>query len=200
MAKKTTNKVSVRAFEKVVKEVENKETTFEWNGLEITVRTTISFQDTLNFVSSVVNSCFDDNTGKYLPEIKTFMIKLFVLTYFTNISLPSNPENAHSFIYNTDIFDEVASRINKQQFHELCGAIDDKIDYLVNSRIEEIEQELVGLSNAIAEVQEKTANIFNGVTESDIQNIIGAITNGKLDEEKLMNAYFANKGTEDVGE
>lgn len=196
MAKKTTNKVSVRAFEKVVKEVENKETTFEWNGLEITVKRTISFQDILNFVNSVAESCFDSTTGKYMPEVKLFMIKLFTLSYYTNIAMPQNLEEKYRFVYHTDIFEAVKECIDKRQFCELCDAIEEKLDYMASSRIGEIEKQIIGLSDVIEDIEKKISDLFVGINSDDITKLVGAMTNGKLDEEKLMSAYFAEKEKE----
>ena len=37
------------------------------------------------------------------------------------------------------------------------------------------------------------SEMFNGVNADDIKNIMGALTDGGLDEEKLVKAYMANK-------
>ena len=40
------------------------------------------------------------------------------------------------------------------------------------------------------------ALVFVGINSDDITKLVGAMTNGKLDEEKLMSAYFAEKEKE----
>ena len=37
------------------------------------------------------------------------------------------------------------------------------------------------------------ANLTSGITAEDMANVVGAFTNGQIDEDKLVKAYMANK-------
>ena len=97
-----TKKISVNAFQKVMKETYSPTYTFDWNGIEVTVNKTLSLKDMLEFVDDVVKSCFTEETNRYLPEVKDFVIRVCILEKYANFTMPQNVENQYELVYCTD--------------------------------------------------------------------------------------------------
>lgn len=82
-----TKKISVAAFDKIMRNSCSTVETIEWNGVEITLRKTLPLKDVISFVNLVAKSCFDYATNAYLPEVKVFAIKCCILEMYANFSL-----------------------------------------------------------------------------------------------------------------
>lgn len=192
-------KISVNAFEKAMKETYTPTETFDWNGIEVTVKKNLSLKEMLEFVDSVVKSCFTKDTNAYMPEIKDFATKVCVLEKYANFAMPRNAEAQYTLIYQTDAVERVLSYVNLQQFNEICDAIDKKVENLAQANIEAVNRQMDELYNAFDNLQSQLAGLFEGVNNDDIRAVAGALANGTLDEEKLVKAYTNHTGNK-VGE
>lgn len=76
---KSNKKVSITTLEKIMKETYMPAKVVEWNGVEVTIKPTLSFKDVLSFVDSVVKSCFTTDDSSYIPEVKEFVTKCCIL-------------------------------------------------------------------------------------------------------------------------
>lgn len=169
-------------------------------GVEIEVKTTLSLQEMLQFVEDVVSSCVDKATGKYIPEIKMFSVKIGLLTMYANFNLPSNVGKQYELIYNTSAISQVLGVINPVQYDEILAAIDSRIEHelaLMNSAVSSKVNELTHQMNDAAQ---KIESAFSGVTADEINALmknISAMDN--IDEEKLAKAVLSeqknNSGT-----
>lgn len=197
MAKTIKSKrISITTFDKVMRETSTPIKTIQWNGIDITIKHTISFKDVLTFVSNVTNSCFATD-GSYLPEVKPFAIKCCVLEMYANFTLPANVEHKYDLVYNTDAFDTVIEHINIRQLNEIVDAISDKVDNVANANIEAINRQMSDIYTAFDGLQKQIGGIFNGLNSEDVLNFMTAVTESKLDEEKLVDAYIGtNKATD----
>lgn len=192
-------KITVNAFERVMKENYTPTETFDWNGVEVTVKKTLSLKEVLEFVDSVVKSCFTRDTNTYMPEIKDFATKVCILEKYANFTMPSNVETQYTLIYCTDAVERVLGYVNPQQFNEICAAIAKKVDNLAQANIEAVNKQMNELYNAFDNLQSRLAGLFEGVNNDDIRAVAGALANGTLDEEKLVKAYTNQTGNK-VGE
>lgn len=199
MAKKKMQRIPVNAFERVMKETYTPTETFEWNGIEVTVKKSLSLKEMLEFVDSVVKSCFTSDTNAYMPEIKDFATKVCILEKYANFTMPSNVETKYSLIYQTDAVECVLGYVNLQQFNEICASINRKVDNVAQANIEAVNKQMNELYNAFDSLQNRLAELFNGVDGDDIRAVAGALSNGSLDEEKLVKAY-ASYAADKVGE
>lgn len=186
-------KVSIRSIEEAVEGKTQDTTTVEFNGLEINVKRILPFYDMIRFVRSVVDGCFKDDDGSYIPEVKNFLIRIYVLAYYSNINLPQNVEKQYEFAYTTGLFETVIGHIEPAQFADICDAIDENIEYIVESNNKEMQSQIVSVQNMIKELGEQLNGLFDGVGNEDINSIFGAIADRGIDEEKLMRAYINNK-------
>lgn len=184
-----TKRISINAFDKIAKETYTPTETIEWNGIEVTIKRTLSFEEMMTFVDSVVKSCFTIDKGTYLPEVKDFAIKSCILEMYSNFSLPNNTEHKYNLIYCTDAIQAVLQHINVQQFNEIVQAINDKLDNLAQEDIEMVHRQMNDLYTAFDNLQKQFSGVFEGINADDVSKLVNAITDNKLDEEKLVKAY-----------
>ena len=182
-------RISVNAFEKVMKETYTPTDTFNWNGIEVTVKKNLSLKEMLEFVDSVVKSCFANDTNAYMPEIKDFAIKVCTLEKYANFTMPRSVESQYSLIYHTDAVEQVLGYVNHQQFNEICMAISRKVDNIAQANVEAVNKQMNELYNAFDNLQKNIASVFDGVNNEDIKAVTGALANGTIDEERLVRAY-----------
>jgi len=187
---KKTERISINVFDKIVKSTYEPTAIFSWNGIEVVVKKTLSFAEMMAFVDGVAKNCFAESDGAYLPEVKDFIIKSFVLEMYTNLSLPENTEHRYHLIYCSDIIQTVLIDVNKPQFNEMVQAINDKIDNRAQANIEMVHKQMNELYVAFDKLQSQLAETFSGVGVEDISNLTEAISNGRLDEDKLVRAYI----------
>lgn len=192
-------KISINAIDKVVKTLHTPSTEVEWNGLNVIIKHTLTFKETLEFVDSVTKTCFTASTNTYMPEAKEFAIKSNILEKYTNFTLPNNLEHRYEMIYCTDIIDVVLKNINIAQYTEMIKAIDDKIKNIAQANIEYMNKQLSDLYNAFENLQKHTESIFEGISPDDITSLMKTLTDGSLNESKLVSAYIShNKGKIDA--
>ena len=196
MAKKTKKRITINAFEKALEHGVPETITIEWNGLEVDIKPTLSLGEMYGFVNGVVSVCVNQETGVYNAEIKDFAIKMMVLENYANFTLPKNSERAYELIYRTEAYFKVKEYINPVQFDEICEAIDAKIEYILKSNVEAVNKQISEMFSSMENIQEQFSSLLGDVDGEDIKGLIGAITNGKLDEEKLMRTYLDSQTTE----
>lgn len=183
-------KISVNAFENVMKETYEPTVTFDWNGVEVTVKKTLSLREMLELVDGVVKSCFSSETNAYLPEIRDFATKVCILEKYANFTMPSNVEAQYALVYCTDAVERVLEHVNAGQFNDIDYAISKKVDNLAQANIEAVNRQMNELYNSFDNLQNQLVGLFDGVNNADIQAVAGALANGTLDEERLVKAYM----------
>lgn len=186
-----TKKISINAFDKIIENTYTPTETVEWNGIEITIKNTLSLTEMMAFVDSVTKSCFTSDNGTYLPEVKDFAIKSCVLEMYANFAMPSNIEHRYKLIYCSDAISTVLQHINNQQFSEITQAIDDKVSHIAQANIEMVNRQANDLYASFDNLQKQLAEVFSGVGSDDMSKLVGAISKGKLNEEKLVQAYMS---------
>lgn len=195
-----TKKISVNAFEKAMKNTYEADTTFDWNGIEVTVKKNLSLKEMMEFVDSVVKACFTRDTNAYLPEVKDFIIKVCVLEKYANFTMPNNVESQYALVYQTDAVDHVFLHINPVQFDEICAAINKKIDNMAQANIEAVNKQMNDIFSAFESLHTQIEKLFEGVDSKDMKAIAGALANGGLSEEKLVEAYATYAGIKSGGQ
>ena len=193
---KADKKVSIALFDKIAKEQFQNEATIEWHDAQLRVKYALSLTDMLAFVDDVVGSCFHDKLG-YLPEVKDFAIKTNILSRYANFSLPDNLEHRYQLVYMTDAVDAVCAAIDGTQLQEIFNSINDKIRFLCDSKATMIQERINDVLNTMEKMRDNTKSIFDGITQNDLKNLMGAITSNGLDEQKLVQAYIEQSKSKD---
>ena len=192
-------KISVNAFEKAAEAAYNKTETITWNGLEVTVSPTLSLGNAIKLARDVVDLCFTDD-GEYMPEVKDYAFRAFVLERYANFTLPKNTETQYRIIYTTDAYESVWNVLNKRQLASIEEAIDKRIAHKLAIDTSRVNQQMESLYAEFAKLESILSNTFEGIDESTMTGLIDAIQNGKLDEGKLVDAYFEHKEAEEKSE
>lgn len=191
-----TKKISINAFDKIVKENYAPVTTIEWHGQEVVIKCTLSFKEMLEFVDSVTKTCFTMTTNTYMPEVKDFAVKSNILEKYANFTLPDNLDHRYELIYSSDAIETILTHVNYHQFNEIMAAIDAKIKNLAQSNIEATNKQMNEIYAAFTNLQTQIEGMFSGIDASNFNALIGAFGNGGLNEEKLVDAYLANTKSE----
>lgn len=196
MAKKTKKRITINAFERAAEKGIPEIVTIEWAGLNVEIKPTLSLGEMYTFVNGVVSACVDTETGVYNAEVKDFAIKMLVLENYANFTLPKNTEKAYELVYRTDAYFRVKDNINLVQFDEICKAIDTKIEYALKSNVETANRQINEMFSSMEGIQNQLSSLLGEIDGEDIKGLVGAMMNGKLDEEKLMKAYLEAQGSE----
>lgn len=188
-----TKKVSINEFEKYFKANKAEDSIVKVGDMEITVKKVLDLDEMLAFVGGVVDSCFVGDEDIFVPEVKVFAIKSNVLSYYANMNLPEDLNKRYQFIMCTDVYDEVINHINAAQFEDICFSIDEKIENRCQVNIDSANKKIEDIRNTVDNMLESIESVFSGINSEDISGLVSAITNGKLDEDKLVEAYVKQK-------
>ena len=191
---KGEKKVSISAVDNIIGECILNVVTEQWYDVEVKMRRSIPFTEVLAFVDDVVQSCFQRN-GAYVPEVLDFAIKSNIISKYTNVSMPDNLEHRYAILYNSDLVDFVCQHINMQQLQEMVNSINRKLAYMCDTNTVSVQNRLNDLISAFETMQEKTEAMFGDVMPDDMTRLVGAIGDGALTEEKIVEAYMKHKNT-----
>lgn len=185
----TIKKVSIGDFEKVWKATQ-RTIPVHWLGVAMEITPTLSLTSMLEFVNSVVESCFTDG-GDYVPEVKDFAIRRNTLERYGNFRMPVDVHKCYDLVYGTEAYDFVLEYANRAQLGAIEAAIDEKIQFKLDSMIDAMRSQLEEFVSGMNDLQEQTKHMFDGLTEEDMQKLSAAMADGGLDEQKLVAAYLA---------
>lgn len=189
---KNEKKVSITAFDKIMKEHYQNESVIQWHNVDIRVKKVLTLSEMLGFVDDVVGKCFYDELG-FMPEIKDFAIKSNILTRYANFSMPENLEHSYQMVYGTDAVDIVCDAIDTTQLQEIVNAIDEKIRFRCDTNITEIQKRVEKVVETIEALSDNTEKIFSGLNQEDMQALMSSIVSGGFDEQKVVKAYMDQK-------
>ena len=194
-------KISINAFESIVKENFENTITKEWFGVPVTITKTISFEEVVNFVAEVADNCFLED-GRYIPEAMQALVNCGIVRHYTNISLPSNLSSAYSLVMQSGILEFIMPEINSEQYSDIVIAIRDKIVYMCDSNTAEFRHAMEKMTASMNEIQETTKDLFDKVSPDDIQKIMGLYGDDHAIEERVVDEYLkqTNPDLKIVGE
>lgn len=186
---KKDGRISVSLLEKIVKDKYSPTSTVTWNGLEITVKESLSFKEMILFVDGVVKGCFAYDDGAYMPEVKDFVIKCSILEDYTNLTLPQGIERKYDIIYHSDIADVIMSKINASQYYEMITAIDKRIDAIVNANVDNFNKQVNSMNDAIDRIEEQMKTSLEGVDLEALSKMLGILDDEGTDSSSIIDIY-----------
>lgn len=166
-----------------------------WNGKNLKVKYTIPIEDVFAVVDEASSHAMTSD-GTYVPEMVSFFTKAFIIDKFTNIQLPKEVEDGQYLVYETDLFDIVRDNASDTQLGDIVDAIDKRVDYLLHSNIRVVENKISELENLLDAMQESFGGVFDEVSADDFKKLVDVMANGKIDEEKLVDAVIAKEAEE----
>ena len=188
-------KIDLSEFKKAAVSERNEFEEIEWRGLKIKVKHTLDLAGTIKFVSYVTDSCFDSETGEYLPEIVDFAKRSAIVQFYTNITLPEETSEQYELLYGNDLIDSIKNShiIDLDQFWLIDDAINDKLYYLTSMDIYRIKNGFESLVDGLSKLEESFGEIFGSIDSDSISKIADAVDDGMLDEAKLVKAIMNEK-------
>lgn len=189
---KTEKKVSISRFDKIAKEHFNNDVVIPWHEAEVRVKRSLPLTEVLAFADDVVESCFHEKYG-YMPELRDFAIKANILSRYANFALPDDLEHRYRMVYYTDAVDTVCDAVNATQLQEIADAIDEKIQFRLDTMSSEVKKRLDRVVRTIEDMGRQTEALFSGISKDDIKNLASAIAGSKLDERKLVKAFVEQR-------
>lgn len=185
-------KISINAFESVVKENFENTVTKDWFGIPVTITKTISFEEVVNFVAEVADNCFLSD-GRYIPEAMQALIDCGVVRHYTNINLPANLSSAYELVMRSGIIDFIMPEINSNQYNDIIIAIRDKIEYACDTNVTEFRNSLSDMMASMTDLQDKTKEMFGKISPDEIQTLLAAFGDDKAVENKVVDAYIEHQ-------
>lgn len=164
MAKKS-EKVLVKDLDTALSQRPDK-VEVNWNGKIMTVKQYIDFTDFIKLVQIAADSCFSED-GYYLPQNKDYIMRVALLSYFTDVNLPENNEKRYRHVYDTDIFDKFMENANQIAIRRVIITVDE----IINERVRATHSSATAL-NLIFKALNSITEIFDGVSKEDIDNFI----------------------------
>ena len=183
--------ISISFMDKVIKEVEDI-VNVDYYGENLVVKKFLSFSDMVKFVNEVVAGCFDDDTGMYLPEAKTFLAQLNTVLYYSNVRLPEDVKHRYDILTKTDIVEVILSAIDINQYQSMIRSIEEKIDYRVRTNEQFFNNKLHTAMSTVETLLNNIKEYFGGITPDDMKNLMSSLVETKFDEAKLVDAYVAS--------
>lgn len=173
-------------------------TEIDWHGLKVVIRRNLPFSSMMEFVDNVVETCFEMNTGAYLPEVKEFAVKCAILEHYGNFVLPVELERRYMLVYASNAVRKVLEHVNMDQFECILSAIDDKVEHRAASNIEAITKQMNEVMAGFNALEDSLSKTFSGIDSDTVSKIADAISNGSFDEKKIVDA-FVNQQAEMSG-
>ena len=187
-------KISINALEKCVKEAAGEPiVTKEWRGINVNIKVRLGLKEMMTFVDGVVKTCFTEDDNQYTPEVLDFAIRSSVLEMYANFTLPTNIEKQYELVYGCDMYETILETIDRSQFDAMLRAIDEKIAHIAASNIEAVTRQVNDVYASLNALEERLSAVFQGIDNDAITGLVGAMADGKFDEEKLVQAYLETK-------
>lgn len=189
---KERNNVPYEPIMEAVKDKYGDSVVVDFLDFEINVRRTISYAEFCGVVNGVVESCFDRDSGVFLPENRAFATMLAVTATYTDLELPADTEEQYKLLYGGNLYETISAYIDDGQYRDLCMAIKAKIEAINNANYvlfkSETERALEAMRKLVGSVEENFNRMFAGLDDGDIRRMVQAIGENGIDEEKIARA------------
>ncbi len=153
----------------------------------IDVKTVVDSEIARAVVGVIVNACFDED-GTYRPDMIDVSSRICMIAAYTDVEMPESFEDKCTFVLVSGIFEAIVNEINCYQRDAIMRAVDETIRYRIRINTNAIESSLITAAGEMNAVVGQFKEMYSGVSGDDMKALIGAISNTKLDEKKLVNA------------
>lgn len=154
---------------------------------DITVTTVLNTNLVQAVVETIANTCFDSE-GNYRPDLIDITYQIVIVSAYTDVELPDDFEDKCAFIYASDICRLVEEKINVHQLRAIKRSVDELIKYRIRTNVSAVESSLIAATGEMNAVVGQFREMYSGVSGEDIKALVGAISETKLDERKLVEA------------
>lgn len=159
-----------------VAEDKTRTVTKNWFGRKIEIRKTIGFGAVQDFIGHVVAECFDDD-GEYVASMRDFMTRYCTVMYYTNVPLPTDVDEAGTFLYDTNLYDLVKSVADPTQLAMIVDAVNSQLKYRLDMKLDVAQAAMIRMRDSMTEL----TKLFESLSEDDMQKIVSSLNGGNAD-------------------
>lgn len=169
------------------------------NDIVINLKRNLSIPEVLQFTKDVIEGLVDKENRIFLDEMKSFMIRLYFLFYYTNIDLPTQIEDQYDFVIShSGMINQMMDSVDQNQLSDIISAIVSKENVIKQSFVQYNEQMdilLVGLNNLMFSINQIINDNMDSMKNIDIQQLIQNLSQKNLSESEVINQILEhNKG------
>lgn len=190
--KEQTNESKLKA---VVDNITSTTKEIIWEGIKINIKSVLTAEETLSFVSVASSMCFSSDTNDYLPEMKDVAMGVAVITIFTDLDILNDAEDIFKLITYTNLLSSILEYVPVNLYESLVKSVDEKIEYMISTEISQIRKQVEELYINATGLFNQISESFEGLNTEDFKAIVKSVSGNGVDEGKIMEAYLAQKGS-----
>lgn len=189
-------KFSITLLDKIVKENIEEKVVVDFYGSDLSISRFLDLTQMIQFVNQVVDGCFDDSTGEYIPEAKGLLIDRNTVLYYANVNLPDDFKHMYDILTKTGIADTIRENIDKRQYGNILRAIDEKVDAKIYTNEQLFTNKLSSAISTMESLSNNITDLFKDMSPDQMKAALGAISGG-MDETKLVDAVLSYEVSKD---
>ena len=189
-------KFSITLLDKIVKENIEEKVVVDFYGSDLSISRFLDLTQMIQFVNQVVDGCFDDSTGEYIPEAKGLLIDRNTVLYYANVNLPDDFKHMYDILTKTGIADTIRENIDKRQYGNILRAIDEKVDAKIYTNEQLFTNKLSSAISTMESLSNNITDLFKDMSPDQMKAALGAISGG-MDETKLVEAVLSHEVSKD---
>jgi len=163
-----------------------------WNGFDITVKPRLTMAEVSGFTAIVTDLSFDKD-GSYVPEVYDFVIGLATVMMYTDLQLPKNVEDQYKLLTFTDLYCQITDMVDADQYSSIVQSALERIQNKERENADALRKQTADVINSVETLVKKIEDVFGGVDAEGMKGIAQALSTGKIDEEKIVEAVLKNK-------
>lgn len=187
-----TDDTKTKAVESLLTTLEPKVNVVEWNGITFNVRDRITNVEAIHFTKVISDLCFSEN-GEYLPEVFEYAVSFATASFFSDFPLPTGLEEQYKLFTFTDLIQEILNRVDSKQYEAIFDATKEKIDYRLKTEVDAVKKQAEEMIASVDTLLTKLNDTFGEFDNKEIKGLVKALSTGKIDEKKIMDAYLKAK-------
>ncbi len=132
------------------------------DAVEVSIKTHLSLSERAMMVNDVINMIFigSDSEIRYCPMFKKFAIEFNIVSYFTDIALPTGSDKAFKFLERSGFVDRIIQALPEGYVSGIINDINEAIEYrkqelLKKSKFDELFDSVLSIVKALNDKTEK---------------------------------------------
>lgn len=168
-------------------------TNIEFENVNIVVRYMLTFEECVRMASDIASSCYNDE-GKYTPIAFDLAVGMNILCRYGNFKMSDDLDAQYKIVVDTDIIDKIKEHICIKQLDNIIDSAKKMVEQMcfehanyAIAKINELSEQINSIANSVKE-------LFEGISQTDLNNIVNAIGANGIDTDKIVESYI--KSTE----
>lgn len=179
-------KITSKDIEEIARDYFPASTAIVFHGKEIAVQRMLPYKRVCALIEAIVKSCFDSESGEYMPEVRDFATRLAVASAYTDLELPEDTDEQYAMLYSTDMMQKIYEAIDHGQLDMLRTSVQRRCDIINDANRTAIEKELYEAVGMISTLADNIGKIFKDVSSEEVAEMVNNLMTHGVDEEKLV--------------